>query len=151
VYDTQNHWVDFVHRPEFRITRQHNVSENGSVSVFRWGEGDTYCEGPFSKSNDSHYLKFTHEVWSHCTYDVTSLCCGHSTAASRLPIGEQISHNISAFNWYSFVPTHTQYPSWLWLYYLITVCHPESAATFPSYLLLCRTYYRSVSVPQFAS
>jgi hypothetical protein len=27
--------LDFVHRPDFSITRKHNVSETGVVSVFR--------------------------------------------------------------------------------------------------------------------
>jgi hypothetical protein len=37
--------VDFVHRPELEITGKHNVSETGSVSVFRRREGDTYSVG----------------------------------------------------------------------------------------------------------
>jgi hypothetical protein len=43
VYNTQNHWVcGLVHRPEFYVTWEHDVSETGSVSVFKWREGDTY-------------------------------------------------------------------------------------------------------------
>jgi hypothetical protein len=30
-------FLDSVHRPVFQITRKHDVSETGSVSVFRWG------------------------------------------------------------------------------------------------------------------
>jgi hypothetical protein len=41
---------DFVHLPVFQTTRQHNVSETGSVSVFRFEEGDTYSVGCLSKS-----------------------------------------------------------------------------------------------------
>jgi beta-xylosidase len=33
--------VDFVHHWEFEITIKHNFYETGSISVFRWGEGDT--------------------------------------------------------------------------------------------------------------
>jgi hypothetical protein len=36
--------LDFIHRPEFQNIRKHNVSETGSVSVFRWGERDTHTE-----------------------------------------------------------------------------------------------------------
>jgi hypothetical protein len=38
-------FVDFVHSPEFQITRKHNVSETGYVTVFRLGEGDTCSVG----------------------------------------------------------------------------------------------------------
>jgi hypothetical protein len=46
VYDTQNYWVSGL-RPSSGIlnTRKHNVSETGSVSILRWGEGDTYSVG----------------------------------------------------------------------------------------------------------
>jgi hypothetical protein len=38
---TQNHWISgLCPSPEFEITMKHDVSETGSVSVFRWGEGD---------------------------------------------------------------------------------------------------------------
>jgi hypothetical protein len=40
--------MDFVHRPELKINRKHNVSEIGSVSIFRLGEGDT-PSGPLDK------------------------------------------------------------------------------------------------------
>jgi hypothetical protein len=46
--------MDFDQRPEFEITRKHNVSETGSVSVFRRGEGDTYCVGSLKKANFNH-------------------------------------------------------------------------------------------------
>jgi hypothetical protein len=38
-------FMDFAHRPYFKITWQHNVSETGSVSIFRLREGDAYCVG----------------------------------------------------------------------------------------------------------
>jgi hypothetical protein len=38
-------FVDFVHRPEFEITWKHSASETGPVSIFWWGEGDTYSVG----------------------------------------------------------------------------------------------------------
>jgi hypothetical protein len=34
----------------FKLTRKHNISETGSASVFRLGEGDTYCVGFLRKS-----------------------------------------------------------------------------------------------------
>jgi hypothetical protein len=34
-------FLDFVHRPVFYETREHNVSETGSVSVLRSGEERT--------------------------------------------------------------------------------------------------------------
>jgi hypothetical protein len=39
----------FVHRPVFSRTREHSVTETGSVSVLRWG-GDTYSFGSLRKS-----------------------------------------------------------------------------------------------------
>jgi hypothetical protein len=42
--------VDFDHRPEFQISRRHNVSKTGSVSTFRCGKGDTCSVGSFRKS-----------------------------------------------------------------------------------------------------
>jgi hypothetical protein len=42
--------VDFAHRLEFSIRRNRIVSEIGSVSVFRSGEGDTYSVGSLAKS-----------------------------------------------------------------------------------------------------
>jgi hypothetical protein len=38
VYDTVTGLMDFVHRPEFLITRKRNVSGTGCVSVSRWVE-----------------------------------------------------------------------------------------------------------------
>jgi hypothetical protein len=38
-------FLDFVHRPEFFITRKHNVTETGSVSILRRGKIDTYSVG----------------------------------------------------------------------------------------------------------
>jgi hypothetical protein len=35
-------FLDFVHRPEFQITRKRNVSETESLCVFKRGQGDTY-------------------------------------------------------------------------------------------------------------
>jgi hypothetical protein len=37
--------MDFIHSPEFQINGEHTVSEHGSVSVFRTGDGDAYCVG----------------------------------------------------------------------------------------------------------
>jgi hypothetical protein len=37
--------MDFVHPPDFEITRKHNVSENESTSALRWREGDTCSIG----------------------------------------------------------------------------------------------------------
>jgi hypothetical protein len=50
VYNTHNDWVSG-HCPSSGIpnTRNHNVSETGSVSVFRWGEEDTYSDGSLRK------------------------------------------------------------------------------------------------------
>jgi hypothetical protein len=44
-------FMGFVHRPEFYITRKHNVPENGSLSGFTWGEGDTTLLSPLEKAN----------------------------------------------------------------------------------------------------
>jgi hypothetical protein len=49
--------VDFVHRQELQGTRKHNVSEAGSVSVFRLEEEDTYSVGSLSKNNVSHWTQ----------------------------------------------------------------------------------------------
>jgi hypothetical protein len=38
-------FINFVHRPEFRIVRKYNVSETGSVSIFRLEERDAYSVG----------------------------------------------------------------------------------------------------------
>jgi hypothetical protein len=40
--------VDFVHRPQFYVTRKYNVSEIASVS-FKPGEGDIYSVGPMER------------------------------------------------------------------------------------------------------
>jgi hypothetical protein len=50
VYNIQNYWV-FGLRPSSSIlkTKEHNVSETGSVSILRW-EGDTYSAGSLKKS-----------------------------------------------------------------------------------------------------
>jgi hypothetical protein len=42
VYNIQNYWVSGL-CPSSGIlnTRKHNVSETGSVSIMKWGEGDT--------------------------------------------------------------------------------------------------------------
>jgi hypothetical protein len=43
VYNTQNYWVLGLCPPsDILETRKHNVSETGSVSVFRWGGGPGY-------------------------------------------------------------------------------------------------------------
>jgi hypothetical protein len=57
VYNTQNHWVSGL-CPSFRIlnARKHNVSETGSVSVFRGGERDIYSVGFLRKSYQSSCL-----------------------------------------------------------------------------------------------
>jgi hypothetical protein len=34
--------MDFIHRTEFQVTRKHNVSEIGYVSIFRNWERSTY-------------------------------------------------------------------------------------------------------------
>jgi hypothetical protein len=44
-------FVDFVHHPEFKITRKHNVPETGSVSVFREGKETPALFGPLEKTN----------------------------------------------------------------------------------------------------
>jgi hypothetical protein len=51
VFNTQNYWVSEL-CPTSRIlnTRKNNVSETGSVSVLRWGDGDTYSVGSLRKS-----------------------------------------------------------------------------------------------------
>jgi hypothetical protein len=33
-------------RPEFLITGEHNVSETGSITIFRWVEEDIFCQVP---------------------------------------------------------------------------------------------------------
>jgi hypothetical protein len=45
---------DFVHRLGFKITKKQNVSETGSVSVFRWGEGDNLL-GSLEIVNPNHW------------------------------------------------------------------------------------------------
>jgi hypothetical protein len=49
VNNTQNHWVgvDFVYRPEFQITRKHNLSDTGSVQVS--GKRDLICWIPYKE------------------------------------------------------------------------------------------------------
>jgi hypothetical protein len=49
---TQNYGVFYGLCPSSGIlyTTKHSVSEAGSVSVLRWGEGDTYSLGSFTKS-----------------------------------------------------------------------------------------------------
>jgi hypothetical protein len=43
---TQNHrFMGSVHHPELYITWEHNISETGSVSILRLGEGDNYSVG----------------------------------------------------------------------------------------------------------
>jgi hypothetical protein len=51
VNNTQNYW-EFVLCPLSGILKnmKHNVSETGSVSVLRRGDGDTYYVGFFRKS-----------------------------------------------------------------------------------------------------
>jgi hypothetical protein len=49
IWQTQNYWF-FGHFPSAILkTREHNVSETGSVSFLRWG-GDTYAVGSFRRS-----------------------------------------------------------------------------------------------------
>jgi hypothetical protein len=50
-YNTQNYWVSGL-CPLCGIlnNRKHNVSETGSVSVFRWGKGENYSVGAVRKS-----------------------------------------------------------------------------------------------------
>jgi hypothetical protein len=43
-------FVDFDRRPRFQISTKHDVSETASISVFSWGEGDSYSVGPIRKS-----------------------------------------------------------------------------------------------------
>jgi hypothetical protein len=43
--------LEVIRRPEFQITRKHNVSETESVSVLRRGEGDPYLWGPLERPN----------------------------------------------------------------------------------------------------
>jgi hypothetical protein len=50
VYNTQNYWVSGpCPSSEILNIRKHEVSETGSVSVPRWGEGDTYSAGSLRK------------------------------------------------------------------------------------------------------
>jgi hypothetical protein len=51
VCNSRNYWVSAL-GPSSRIliTRKHNVSETGSVSVLRWGEADIYSVGFHGKS-----------------------------------------------------------------------------------------------------
>jgi hypothetical protein len=59
-------FVDFVHRPEFEITRKHSFSETGSVSIFKWREGDKYSNGPLESPNFNHW--YSHNIREE--YDV---------------------------------------------------------------------------------
>jgi hypothetical protein len=56
VYRTQNYWV-FGLFPLSGIlgTRKHDVSETGSVSVFRCGEKDSTQLGSFDRANLNHW------------------------------------------------------------------------------------------------
>jgi hypothetical protein len=50
-YNTQSHWVSgHCLTSGILNTSKHNVSGSGSVSIFRWGEGDTYSVGSLKKS-----------------------------------------------------------------------------------------------------
>jgi hypothetical protein len=55
VYNTQNYWI-FGFCPSSGIlkTREHNVSETGSVSVLRKGETPTLL-GPLERANLNHW------------------------------------------------------------------------------------------------
>jgi hypothetical protein len=53
VYVVQSYWAYFGLYPSSCVwkTKNHNVSETGSVSVLRWmGAGQTYSAGPVRKS-----------------------------------------------------------------------------------------------------
>jgi hypothetical protein len=50
---------DFVHPLEFKIIKKHNISETGSISIFRWGEGRTYCVGPSEVRNRPNFRNVT--------------------------------------------------------------------------------------------
>jgi hypothetical protein len=43
-------------------TKKHNVLETGSVSILRWGVGDTYSVGSISGSVDTKYIIFVEEL-----------------------------------------------------------------------------------------
>jgi hypothetical protein len=44
--NNENHWVsELCPSSDILNNRKHNVSANGSVSVFRGGKGDTYSVG----------------------------------------------------------------------------------------------------------
>jgi hypothetical protein len=57
VYNTQNRWVSGLRPSSGIITRKHNVSETGSVSVFMRGEEDTYFVGSIRKNNLNHWTQ----------------------------------------------------------------------------------------------
>jgi hypothetical protein len=43
-------FMGFVHVSKFEITRKYDVSENGSISVIKSREGDTYPDGSLTMS-----------------------------------------------------------------------------------------------------
>jgi hypothetical protein len=58
VCNTQNYWIAGL-CPSSGIlnTRKHNVSETGSVSVVRSGEGGTYFVGSLERGNLNHWSR----------------------------------------------------------------------------------------------
>jgi hypothetical protein len=49
-------YLNFVHRSEFEITGKANVSENESVSIFRWKEGETHSLVSLERANLEHWF-----------------------------------------------------------------------------------------------
>jgi hypothetical protein len=61
VYNTQNYWVfELCPLPGNVITREHNVSETGYVSVLSWGE--TTLLGLLEKANLMNSINNTHDA-----------------------------------------------------------------------------------------
>jgi hypothetical protein len=57
--NTQNYWISgLCPSSEILNSRKHNVSETGSVSVLRRGEGDTFSVESFRRANLNYWTEF---------------------------------------------------------------------------------------------
>jgi hypothetical protein len=55
MHNTESLRLDIVHRLEFLITRRHNVSKSGSVSVSGEGKETPTLLGPLERANLNHW------------------------------------------------------------------------------------------------
>jgi hypothetical protein len=135
VYNTQNHWVSgLCSLSENLNTRKHNVSENESVSVFRWRMGNTYSVGTLRNCQHQSLDKSWHiiTVW-HLTKskgrntEICSRSCGETcTEWNRDTNGAdnlcqkstlQTRSNISVWTWIEYYHLHLYHSSILFMFH----------------------------------